>query len=290
MSKLSNVSRRGFMRTAFGAGGAAVAAGAVAAGTSIRDAFGQLLKSGISEDSVLAKMKKTGKLTVGFAQTKPNFYLDPKTNELRGIFYDATQFLGAQTEVEIEYKEVLWANATIGLRKGDFDLFVSSLTYTVPRALVIAYAGPIHHKGFVAVAHKDNMDRYQKVQDLNHEDVTFAVTLGDASANQIKIHFPKAKILTIQGQLALLAEPVRTGQATAFAGGDFDAEVFTGNTDWAYVVDPENRFDLLPNTWACRYGDPEWKFFLDMFCNRMISTGFMKERFDAYRQELIGEA
>ena len=109
MSRLSNFSRRGFMRTAFGAGGAAVAAGAVAAGTSIRDAFGQLLKTGISDDSVLAKMKKTGKLTVGYAQTKPNFYLDPKSNELRGIFYDATQFLGAQTEVEIEYKEVLWA-------------------------------------------------------------------------------------------------------------------------------------------------------------------------------------
>ena len=34
----------------------------------------------------------------------------------------------------------------------------------------------------------------------------------------------------------------------------------------------------------------EWKLFFDMFCNRMISTGFMAGRFDAYRGELIGEA
>ena len=46
-------------------------------------------------------------------------------------------------------------------------------------------------------------------------------------------------------------------------------------------------FQRLPNTWACRYGDPAWKAFLDMFCDRMQSTGFMRERFAAYRQELV---
>ena len=90
------------------------------------------------------------------------------------------------------------------------------------------------------------------------------------------------------GLIALVAEPVRTKQAHLFMDGDFDAEVFVGSNDWAYVVDPEHPFQLLPNTWACRYGDPEWKFFLDMFCNRMISTGFMRDRFAAYRDELIG--
>ena len=185
MSSSSGMSRRDFWHTAVGVGGVAVAAGAVTAGLSTREAYAQLLKTGISEDSVLAKMKKSGKLTVGYAQTRPNFYFDPKANRLRGIFYDATEFLGAQAEVEIEYKEVLWGNATIGLRKGDFDLFVSSLTYTVPRALVIAYAGPIHHKGTVAVVNKKNRDRYSTIEDLNNEDVTFVVTLGDASAERL---------------------------------------------------------------------------------------------------------
>jgi ABC-type amino acid transport substrate-binding protein len=268
-------------------GGTVAAAGAIAAGASIRDAYAQMLKSGISEDSVLAKMKKTGKLKVGFSQTKPNFYVDLKTNKPRGIFHDVTEWLGKETEVEIEYQEVLWANATIGLRKGDFDLFVSSLTYTVPRALVVAYVGPIHHKGFIAVIHKDNAGRFKTAEDLNKDDVVFAANLGSSAANQIKIQFPKAKILEVPGQLALQAEPVRTKQAHALIDGDFDMEVFAGSNDWTHLVDAEHPFQLLPNTWACRYGDPEWKFFLDMFCDRMRSSGFMKERFAAYRAELI---
>ncbi len=115
MTELPSMDRRTLMRTAVGVGGAVAAAGAIAASGSIKDAHAQLLKTGISEDSVLAKMKRTGKLAVGFAQTKPNFYLDVKTNKLRGIFHDATQFLGKETEVEIEYKEILWQNATVGL-------------------------------------------------------------------------------------------------------------------------------------------------------------------------------
>ena len=33
-------------------------------------------------------------------------------------------------------------------------MFASSLTYTVPRALVVDYAGPLHHKGFGIMVHK----------------------------------------------------------------------------------------------------------------------------------------
>ncbi|MEE9229421.1 MAG: transporter substrate-binding domain-containing protein [Acidobacteriota bacterium] len=287
MENKPNLDRRNFLKTALGLGGAAAVAGAIVQGGSVREAYGQLLKSGIREDSVLAKMKKTGKLKVGYSQTKPNFYLDAKTNKLRGIFYDVTEFLGKETEVEIEYQEVLWANATVGLRKGDFDVFVSSLTYTLPRALVINYVGPLHHKGFVAVAHRDNKNRFRTADDFNHSNVIFSVNVGSASENIIKERFPKAKIIHVSGQIVLAAEPVRTKQAHLYVMGDLDAEVFAGSNEWAYAVDPEHPYRLLPNTWAIRYDDPEWKFFIDMFADRMLSTGFMKQRFDFYKKELI---
>ena len=85
----------------------------------------------------------------------------------------------------------------------------------------------------------------------------------------------------------LAAEPVRTKQAHLYVMGDLDAEVFAGSNEWAYAVDPDHPYRLLPNTWAIRYDDPEWKFFIDMFADRMLSTGFMKQRFDFYKKELI---
>lgn len=280
MSDISKMDRRAVV-------GSAIVAGMLATGGSIKDAHAQILKTGISDDSVLAKMKKAGELVVGYAQTKPNFYLDVKTNKLRGAFYDATEFLGKEVEVKIIYKEVTWADSTVGLRKGDYDLFVSSMSYTAPRALVVSFVGPLYHKGFAAITHKDNKNRFRTLEDLNHKDVVFSVNTGNASAKIIQAKFPKAKIIEVSGPLAVEMEPVRSKRADAAVEGDLDMEVFVANNDWAYIVEPEHPFELLPNTWACRYGDPAWKAFLDMFCERLVSSGFMKDRFAVYRQELI---
>ena len=47
----------------------------------------------------------------------------------------------------VNWHEVTFANSTIGLRSGDYDLFGSSATYTVPRATVCNYVGPLWSKG-----------------------------------------------------------------------------------------------------------------------------------------------
>mgnify|MGYP001236716554 FL=1 len=279
------VSRRNFLKSALGTGTIAASAGVITANMSIKEAYGALLESGIRDDSVLAKLKKTGKLKIGFAQTKPNFYLDLKKNELRGIFYDATQFMAEQCEIEVEYEEVPWKNATVGLRKGDFDIFGSSMTYTVPRALVIDYAGPLHHKGFGIMVHKDNAGKFSSIEDFNNPDVTFSANQGSSIENQVKVNFPKAQLMSIPGTLAMSFQPVKDKKATAAIDGDFDCEVFTSSVDWAHFTGIV--FETLPNTWTVRYGDPEWVAFLDMFCDRMQSTGWMRRRFAAYREELV---
>jgi ABC-type amino acid transport substrate-binding protein len=284
-SNQPKVNRRNFLKSAIGTGGIAATAGVITANLPIKDAYAALLESGIRDDSVLARIKKTGKLKVGYAQTKPNFYLDLKKNELRGIFHDATEFLGEQCEVGVEYQEVSWKNATVGLRKGDYDMFASSLTYTVPRALVVDYAGPLHHKGFGIMVHKDDAGKYSRVEDFNNADVTFSANQGSSIENQIKVNFPNAKVISIPGTLAMSFEPVKNKQATAAIDGDFDIEVFASSADWAHFTGIV--FETLPNTWAVRYGDPEWVAFLDMFCDRMQSTGCMRRRFAAYREELV---
>ena len=77
-SNQPKVTRRNFLKSAIGTGGVAATAGVITANLSIKDAYAALLDSGIRDDSVLARIKKSGKLKVGYAQTKPNFYLDLK--------------------------------------------------------------------------------------------------------------------------------------------------------------------------------------------------------------------
>lgn len=285
MTQDLDTSRRHMMKLALGAGG--MAAGLAAAGTSMREAHAQMLESGVDPDSVLARIKKDNKLRVGYSQTVPWFQKSAKTGELVGIYYDVAQKLAEALEVEAEYQEVSWANSTVSLRKGDFDVFGSSLFYTMPRALVVNYVGPMWHKGRLAVVHKDNAGRFKSDADFNSPDVTFSVNIGSSEENWIKTTYPDAKIITTSGNITLAAEPVRAKKADIWATGDLDAVLFARkNASWAHIVNEATPIGMTANTWAIRYGDTAWKFFLDMWADHMVASGFMKERYEHYLAEL----
>ncbi len=287
MKSRLEMTKRTFMKGGLGAGGIGLATGLLGGIVSPREAYAQLLESGIDEKSVLARVKKEGKLKVGYAQTLPWFHKDAKTGSLAGIYYDVAEALAKELEVKTEYQEVSWADATVALRKGDFDLFGSSLFYTVPRALVVNYTAPLWHKGHLAVAHKDNARRFKSTADFNRPDVTFSVNVGTREEHVLKVMFPKAKIVTTSGQIVLAAEPVRTKKADLWVTGDLDALLFAKkNSSWAVVVDPNRPFGRGANTWAIRYGDPAWKFFLDMWVDNAVASGLVQQRYDYYFKEL----
>jgi len=268
-------------------GAALAGAGAVMLGGGIRDAVAQVLDSGIDPNSVLAKVKKGGTLKIGFGQQALWFYKDAKANELRGVYKELCDMLGRDLEMKVEYTEVVMANATVALRKGDYDLFGSSAVYTVPRALAVNYIGPLWSKGSLAMIRKEDADKYKTVADLNSPDVTFSVNAGASEEQRMPQLFPKAKFIATAGQVAMAAEPVRTGRATVFVTGDSDALVLAKrNASWAHLIDPANPFDKRPNTWMVRHGDEPWKNFMDMWATFMIVNGEVKRLYDRYLAEL----
>ncbi len=129
----------------------------------VGSAHAQANDGGIDANSVLAKIRASGTLKMGYAQTAPWFYKDPKTGDLQGIYYDVAEALCGLLQVKSAYQEVSWADSTLALRRGDFDIFVSSLTYTVPRATSVAYPlPPLWSRGSAsALIHKDNAGRLQ---------------------------------------------------------------------------------------------------------------------------------
>jgi ABC-type amino acid transport substrate-binding protein len=286
MDDAIDVGKRDLMRSVATVGVVA-GAGLVVGRAVIQEAQAQLLESGIDANSVLAKIKKDSVLKIGYAQTPPWFYQDAKTGQLTGIYKDVCDTLGRDLEMQLEFVEVSFANATVGLRKGDFDLFGSSLTYTVPRALVVNYVGPLWSKGTLAVTHKDFADRFKTIADFNHEDVVFSQNAGSAEESRMQQLFPKAKMTTTTGQLTLSAEPVRAKKAHLFVTGDSDALLLAKrNPGWAVVVDPAHPFDKKPATWAIRYGDASWKQFLDMWANAMVIGGRVEAVYHDYMTKL----
>jgi len=278
-----NDGKRDFLRTAalMGATG-----GLLGSALAPREAMAQMLETGIREDSSLAKIRKEGVMRVGFSQTGPWFYKDAKTGELGGIYKDAVERMAKEMEVKVDWKEVTFQNSTVGLRKGDYDLYGSSLTYTTARAVVVDYIGPLWAKGSLLMVHKDNAGRFKKLSDFDDPKVTFSVVAGGSEEPRIPILFPKAKLITTAGQVVLGAEPVRAKKADVWMSGDSDVLLFARRNNWAHVFEPNSPIDRRPNTWAVRYGDTEWKHFLDMYGAFLVANGEMERLFKTHMEKL----
>ncbi|MEJ0079251.1 MAG: transporter substrate-binding domain-containing protein [Alphaproteobacteria bacterium] len=267
------------------------AAGVAGAAMMPSPALAQVLETGVRDDSVLAKCRKEGVLRVGYAQTGPWFYKDAKTGELNGVYKDVVEQLAKELQVKVEWKEVTFANATIALRKGDFDLFGSSLTYLVSRAIAVDFVGPYYSRGSLLLCHKDNADKFKTAADANKPDVTFSVTAGASEEPRIPLLFPaRPKVITTTGQISLGAEPVRAKKADVWISGDVDVVLLAKRNDsWAHAIDPGNPLDRRPNTLAIRYGDPEWKSFMD-FYGRYLTVNGEVERLLKHHVEKLGGA
>jgi len=262
----------------------ALALAAIPAVGIVSAARAQEADGGIETNSVLAKIRASGTLRMGYAQTAPWFYKDPKTGDLQGIFYDVAEALCKQLQLKSSYQEVSWSDSTLALRRGDFDIFVSSLTYTVPRAMSIAYpTPPLWARGSLALIHKDNAGRFKTAADLNNPEVTIAVNTGTSAEAQQRRLFPQAKVLATTGQILSATEPVRSKRADAWLNGDNDVVAFARkNAAWAAIIDEAHPFDMAPNTWAVRYGDPTWETFISSWCNYAVTNGLVKDRYDHY--------
>ena len=288
MSDDIGTSKRDFLKGAAALGAATSLVGA--ATMAPKELLAQVLETGVREDSTLAKIRKEGVLRIGYSQTGPWFYKDAKTGDLGGIYKDVCDRLCKELEIKPDYKEVTFANATVGLRKGDYDLYGSSLTYTIPRALTVSYIGPLYSKGSLLLIHKDDAARFKTVSDFNSPEVTFSVTAGASEEGLIPILWPKAKIVTTTGHVTLGAEPVRAKRANAWMSGDSDVLLFAKrNPAWSAVFAPDQPIDKRPNTWAVRYGDAEWKAFLDFWGAFVVVNGEM-DRLFAHHMEKLGAA
>ena len=287
MSDPVNIGKRDFLKGAATLGAASSVIAAAGVAMTPREVLAQALETGVRDDSTLAKIRKEGVLRVGYAQTGPWFYKDAKTGELGGIYKDVVDRLCKELEIKPEYKEVTWANSTVGLRRGDYDLFGSSLTYTIPRALVVNYIGPLYAKGSLLMVHKDNAGRFKTAADFNDPGVTFSVVAGGSEEPRIPVLWPKAKLITTTGQVVLGAEPVRAKKADVWMSGDSDVLLFAKrNASWAVVIEPNKPIDKRPNTWAVRYGDAEWKAFLDFWGEFVVINGEMDRLFAHHMQKL----
>ena len=213
--------------------------------------------------SALDQVKQSGVIKVCLAQQQPDNYKDPRTGQWTGVMVDLLNELTKWMKVKAEIAEVGWDVAVLSLKQGTCDLFASSIVYTAPRAMEIAFVTPFGAKG-------DNI----------------IAELGTREHDNAQRFFPKAHILAVKVPSTVqVIDWVKRGDADAAVLPTISARWWLNvpeNAAWAVMGFPDNDFGNAPNGWAVRQGDPDWLVFLNSFSGWITANGMAKQLYDAY--------
>lgn len=228
--------------------------------------------SALPASALIDKIKKAGKLRVGYAPALPWLGQDPKTNEYFGpvttIAKAIAQRLGVQLEVVPQGFDVIVA----AIQSDKIDVAAAPLYATSARLAVIDMS-PYTLGGFCYLAKKTNT-KVNKLDDLNNEAVIMANFEGTGTAQETAKKYPKAKQLTrvaAAGEEANFLE-VLSGKADVTPFDASLAEVYKADyPDLKVIPDDCIKNPDIPTPIAVGYpkGDAGFKSFMDSLLKEM---------------------
>jgi polar amino acid transport system substrate-binding protein len=240
-------------------------------------------------DSTLDKIKREGVIKICTPQVIPDLYKDPKTGEWLGVMADLYKELATWMKVKVQPVEVGGFDAAVlTLKQGNCDLIGSSMVYNAPRAMEVNFIRPFGAKGINAIMQKANPKGLKTPADLNSPNVTIVTSLGSREHETALRLFPKAKLMAVKVPAAIqVVEHVKRGDADIAVLPTITVKWWLQvpeNATWGAMAFPNQDFGNAPNGWAIRYGDPDWKDFLDNYSNYVSTNNIAVKLYDEYME------
>ncbi len=235
-------------------------------------------------ESVLTTLKDTGRLKAGYIKYPPFVIQDPGTGQLSGYFIDLMNTIATEGGFEVDYEETNWGTMVTGLQTRRFDIVVSGVFRTIPRAKEVTFTNPVLYVGISAIARKDDT-RFKSLSDLARSGLTIAVTNGEVGHEYAKRFLPDAKltVLTTDDISRPMLE-VSAGRADVALGDSMTAYRFARAHSEVQDVFARSPFYVYGTTFMVRRDDPEWLDFLNISIEQMELSG-VTDRLEAKYKE-----
>jgi polar amino acid transport system substrate-binding protein len=226
---------------------------------------------------------KRGTLRIGYIPSPPQTIKDPRTGELSGTYIDGAKAIVAEMGLKPEWVETTWGTFAAGLQSGQIDICVAGVFQTVRRAMAVDFTKPIFYMGYSAVVRKDD-DRFQKIDDMNKEDVKIAVVQGGAAEDFARRFLPKAQLVSLAtGNLTAPFIEVLAGRADAGFEDVGTVARFVEQQPSVKDLFAAKPFNFLPVGWTVRKGNTE----LASVINAGIDTMMLSGRWDAIAHQYV---
>ena len=226
------------------------------------------------KNSVLSKIKKEGKLKIGWAVWFPYAYRDSKTKELAGFSIDVGNALGEALGVEVEWVEDSWATLIAGLQAGKFDLN-NPMGITLPRAIAVTYTPPFIQYNEGLMVPKSQAGKYTHWRELDVKGMKITTTLGATTDAFLTKALVNATLIRAKDGATSIAQ-VLSGRADAWANGYGAFAKFSKERDDMVVV-PGPTMAAVPVAFVMRQGEYHFRDWITYYLRTEAKTGALDQ-------------
>lgn len=222
----------------------------------------------------LATIRQRGQLRVGIVPVVPMVMRTP-ADEWSGYSIDLARRLAADLGVDVSFVPTTWPDVVPDLLAQQYDVIITGLWVTVPRALVLNFTTPTAIEDVLLVASRRGAPGLKSLADANRAGLTVAVGAGTPEVALARRLLPRATLLptdtdplaaVIAGKAQLALLPTLSARALEQAAGD------------AVYLPLAQPLASAQAAMAIRKGDPDFLAFLNTWLSLQRQQGWLEER------------
>jgi ABC-type amino acid transport substrate-binding protein len=232
-----------------------------------------------------AQASGNGKLSAAYILYPPFVTKDPNTGALSGFFIELMQDVADFAKFSIDYVEGKWGTMVAGLESNQFDLVVSAIFPTIPRAMAINFATPVMYIGLSGVVPATGAV-INTVEDLRKPGIRLAVIAGEVGHEYAKRYLPEATLVTIDSaDISRALEEVVAGRADIALTESITCVLFAEKNDKVKAIFTNPPLQTFGATVMLRHEDEQLRDFINSSINFLEASGRLADLDKKYRSD-----
>lgn len=175
-------------------------------------------------------------------------YVDPRTQELKGIDVDLAYEFSKDLGVSVAFVESSFATLISDIQSKRCDIAMFAIGHTPLRMQHLTLTTPHLASDIYAIATKDNR-RIQQWDDIDKAGIVVAVAKGTYHVDIMKQRLTHATLLIVDS-LNAREQEVEAGRADVFMTDYPFGMRMVKEKEWAKLIKPTQPFHITPYGWA----------------------------------------
>jgi polar amino acid transport system substrate-binding protein len=229
-----------------------------------------------TNDDMLARIKKSGKLRVGITEIMP-WATHDKDGNLMGFSVDVAKKLARDMGVEVEFHPDPFKYLIPDLLAEKFDIIISGFSIEPQRALQVNFSQPYNTTDVTIAANIKTTGQFTTLQEFNKPTLTIGSLEGTTAEEMTSTMLPEAQIKTYATDVDLFAALV-SGKIDA-AAADYPRPEIVAKFFPDKVSAPTGvKLSTFPSAFAVRRGDMGFVNFLNSWIYSRTANTWLEDR------------